>query len=167
MGISALTSVFAAQLAPDLKARGYKKSGPTWRRRKDDAIQVLNLQKSQWGDSFYVNVGLYLTALGEEEQPTEYRCHVRCRAERLVPREHFAELRGLLDFTTDLSESDRYTKIRALIEHYLLAWLDANSTEVALRSTLKDQTEGFFVHARVWEHLGLGTPAKVRGELGL
>lgn len=165
MGLSALTSAFATQLAPDLKMRGYKKSGPTWRRKKDDTIQVLNLQKSQWGDSFYVNIGLYLIALGEEEQPTEYRCHVRCRAERLMPEEHF-EFRGLLDFTTALADSDRYTRIRALIAQYPLAWLDANSTEAALRSTLKDRTKGFFVHVRVWERLGLGTPAKVRGQLG-
>ena|SRR5687768_5205063 len=166
MGLSALTAAFAAQLAPDLKVRGYKKSGPTWRRAKDDTLQVLNLQKSDFGDSFYLNVGLYLTALGDERRPTEYRCHVRCRAERLMPREEIAEMRGLLDFTTDVPSERRYQELRELISAFPLAWLDANTTEAALRDTLTGHTKGFTIHVRVWEHLGLGVPDKIRGKLG-
>jgi hypothetical protein len=38
------------------------------------------VQISRWGDrSYYVNIGVYFKALGEELAPVEYRCHVRQR----------------------------------------------------------------------------------------
>jgi len=79
---SALTAEFARHLAPELKERGFRKTGPSWHRVRDRMIQVFNVQKSQWGALIYLNVGIYLTDLGSETRPSEYRCHVRCRAER-------------------------------------------------------------------------------------
>jgi hypothetical protein len=66
-------------LAPLLKSAGFKKKATTWRRQHADGIHVVNVQGSQWGPEYYLNLGFYISALGSEPEPTEYRCHVRTR----------------------------------------------------------------------------------------
>lgn len=71
---------FKQAVHPLLKAHGFKKSGVTWRREQGESIAVFNVQKSGWGGgTYYVNIGTYFHALGDELSPTEYRCHVRVR----------------------------------------------------------------------------------------
>jgi hypothetical protein len=71
---------FAEALAPLLKDLGFKKQRFNWRKDLDESIAVLNVQISSWGDrSYYVNVGIYLKALGEEVSPPHNRCHVQGR----------------------------------------------------------------------------------------
>lgn len=62
-----------------LKPLGFKKHGRTWHRVTPDAIHTINVQRSQWGSEYYLNVGTYLRALGKEMTPPEFRCHVRSR----------------------------------------------------------------------------------------
>lgn len=65
-----------------LKARGFKKSGATWRLQQAGSIAVLNAQKSPWGGgTFYLNLGVYFPELGSEPAPTENKCHVQARLE--------------------------------------------------------------------------------------
>lgn len=68
-------------LKPLLKDNGFKKSATTWHKITDDIIFVLNLQGSQWGPEYYINLGVYLKALGSELKPKEYSCHIRRRIE--------------------------------------------------------------------------------------
>lgn len=116
MARSPLTTEFADQLAPDMKSRGFRKSGATWHRDQGRIIQVLNIQKSQWSDRFYINVGVYLKDLGTEARPTEYRCHVRCRAEQLVASSELPELHLLLNFAESVPSVERYARLRAFVE---------------------------------------------------
>lgn len=56
---------FAKGLAPLLKQEGFTKQRLNWRKDLGATIAVLNVQVSAWGDrSYYVNVGIYLKALG-------------------------------------------------------------------------------------------------------
>jgi hypothetical protein len=64
---------------PVFKVHGFKKSNLTWHKETSETILVFNIQKSQWGPEFYINVGIYLKALGSENKPPEYRCHVQSR----------------------------------------------------------------------------------------
>lgn len=95
-------------LAARLKPIGFKRRGATWHRATDETIQVVNVQGSQWGPEYYLNIGTYLRALGAEATPPESRCHVRARIEspdqdvdRLVHAcsawfERFGTVHGLL-----------------------------------------------------------------------
>jgi hypothetical protein len=56
-------------IAPPLKALGFKKRARTWWRHRDATIQVLNLQKSSFGERLYVKLGVYVKALGAEGFP--------------------------------------------------------------------------------------------------
>lgn len=113
-------------LAPVLKARGFAKSGATWRKRNDETIGDLNLQGSAWGPLFYVNLGIFFRALGDRDRPSECHCHIRTRLGERVPDR--GRLNALLDFETAFDEDARIQEIVALVVECGLPWLDALST---------------------------------------
>ncbi|MBK9409254.1 MAG: DUF4304 domain-containing protein [Gemmatimonadetes bacterium] len=50
-------------LTPALKAAGFQEGREQlWRRTNATTVGVLSLQGSQWGPSFYVNLGVYFRA---------------------------------------------------------------------------------------------------------
>ncbi len=71
---------FIKEASSLLKQHGFKKSNATWRKDQGESIAVFNVQKSQWGGGvYYLNLGAYFHAFGNEKSPTENRCHVRVR----------------------------------------------------------------------------------------
>jgi hypothetical protein len=65
---------------PVFKQCRFKKMRTNWRKTTDDLIFVLNIQGSQWcKEDYYINVGVYIRALGAEQNPPEYSCHIRSR----------------------------------------------------------------------------------------
>ncbi|MBZ0112958.1 MAG: DUF4304 domain-containing protein [Thermoanaerobaculia bacterium] len=72
---------------PVLRKAGFKGSGVTLRRVVSPVIHVFNVQGSQWGGGFYLNLGVHLEGLptisGQPTngKPTEYDCLVRRRLE--------------------------------------------------------------------------------------
>lgn len=121
MAISSLTAAFASWLAPTFKRHGFKKSAATWRRTSEDTIQVFNIQKSQWGDQFYLNLGIYLRASGTTESPLEFHCQVRTRIESLVePSERINEL---LDFKSSIPHAQRQAELVQVVESVAVPWL--------------------------------------------
>ena len=114
-------------IAPPLKALGFKKRARTWWRHRDETIQVLNLQKSSFGERLYVNLGVYVKALETEEFPPEQRCHVQVRLERVVPEE-----RSLSVASADSITDPKPELISAVLEDGL-GWLDQVATYRGLR----------------------------------
>lgn len=66
-------------VTPLLKSVGFKKSRTTWYRSSSEGVCVFNIQASQFGSEYYLNVGFYISALGSIEKPPEYKCHIRER----------------------------------------------------------------------------------------
>jgi hypothetical protein len=127
-------------LAPALKAAGYRKRALTWHRQSKDTISVFNLQKSQWGDQFYINCAIYLKALGTEETPPEYRCPVRARMDDLVPDRH--RLIALLDFDYQMDGAARREEIVGFVVSCALPWLEKYSDIDQLRSLVNTSSDG-------------------------
>ena len=106
-------------IPPLLKPLGFKKRAGTWHRATADAIHVVNVQGSQWGPEYYVNVGTYLRALGTEISPPVFRCHVQSRIE---PPDRPAR-----DLVRECQEwFEQYGEVSMLIAH-----CQANSLPVA------------------------------------
>jgi hypothetical protein len=79
---------FAEKLGAELKVHGFKKQRLNWHIDLPGSIAVLNVQVSPWGDgSYYINVGIYLKAIGDESNPPHNRCHVQQRLELSSPAE--------------------------------------------------------------------------------
>ena len=71
------------QIATTLKAHGFSKRRNTWIREQIDLTQVLELQLSDscpYG--FYINMGIYIKAVGDLKRPPESKCHIRRRPPR-------------------------------------------------------------------------------------
>lgn len=76
---------FKKSFGNTLSSHQFQKKGQSWYLRGTDCIVVLNLQKADFSDMYYVNFGVWLNVLGEEKWPQENHCHVRSRLERLFP----------------------------------------------------------------------------------
>lgn len=66
-------------VSPLLKSAGFKKSKTTWHKVLSEGVWVFNIQASQFGPEYYLNVGFYIFAIGSIEKPPEHKCHVRER----------------------------------------------------------------------------------------
>jgi hypothetical protein len=121
-------------LAPSFKECGFLKRGSTWRRASPHAIVVFNIQGSQWGRQFYLNLGAYFRHLGPELAPPEYRCHVRVRLSTLVPDPGL--LGKLLNFDEGIPAADRSAQLVAAVSEFAMPWLHAMSACDTARSYL-------------------------------
>ncbi len=116
-----------SRIAPTLKALGFKKKSRTWWRHRDQTIQVLNLQKSSFGERLYVNLGVYVKALGTEDFPPEQRCHVQARLDQVALPE-----RTLIVASADSIGDPTPELISAVLDDGI-GWLDKVATYDGLR----------------------------------
>jgi hypothetical protein len=75
MNTKGLEEVFESVLAP----AGFRRRKDTWYKTNEDTITLVNLQKSQYGGQYYVNLAVYLRDLGKATSPSEYQSHIRVR----------------------------------------------------------------------------------------
>lgn len=127
------------------KAAGFTKKSGTWCRRQSETIAVLELQKSQCGAQYYVNVALWLLALGEANCPKEHTCHLRSRLDELLP-EHEDQLKIVLNLDNRiLTEEARRAKFESILNGQLLALIDRSTTLDGVRELLSDSHLGLFL----------------------
>ena len=150
MAVSEVNKRFQLAFIDELKARGFRKAGPTWRKPAGDAITVFNLQGSQFGPSVYVNLGVYFRPLGELERPNEYQCHLRARLSILVP--DAVRLRDLLDLERPIPDDVRFAELRQLVADYALPWLERTATREGAREWVAAGPNAF-VHREARQYL--------------
>lgn len=116
------------------KSAGFTKKSGIWCRRQRETIAVLELQKSQYGSQYYVNVALWLLELGEASCPKEQACHLRSRLTQLLP-DPDDQLKVVLDLDDlTLAENDRRATFEALLNDQLLPLIDRCSTLDGVRA---------------------------------
>src|SRR5258708_22479975 len=99
-----------------------KKAG-TWYRSTDEVIQAVNLQKSQYGPSYYVNAGWSLRSLGDVKFPKDHQWHVSIRLESLAA-ERADEVVELMDLKSGIPEGERSQRLQELFASELRPVLD-------------------------------------------
>lgn len=141
-----------AWFAPVFKAAGFKKIAATWHRKAGSFIQVFNIQGSQWSRDFYFNLGIYITALGDLDRPSEPHCHVRERLDSIVSnRERFLRLS---DFEQELPVEQRRSEFQAIISAYAIPWLERMSSADQLRYyVLNEKKHGLPIATATYEYL--------------
>ena len=128
-----LTETFDAVLKP----AGFKRKSDTWYSSRHDTVLILNLQKSTFGQQYYVNLGVWLKALGENETPKENHCHVRCRWKATMPDVDAAELERLLDLADgSMSAAERVSRISELLNGHVLPFFAQVASLDGLRTAL-------------------------------
>lgn len=151
-------------IAPTLKMHGFKKKDSTWHRTKEGFIQTFNVQGSQWSKSFYLNLGLYVTALGDETTPPEYRCHIRNRVDDVASDR--LRCNQLLDLENSIPAEVRFKELNEIIESSAIPWLEEFSNDGRVIDWISgEQSHGLPVLKTVFEHYGVPQKTK-RAESG-
>lgn len=131
--MSEANAIQAALAGFALSAGAVKRSG-AWYRRGDDVVTVLELQKSQYGPKYYLNIGLWLLSLGDVPYPKPVQCHAQTRLEVQVPQVLRPELEKLMDLEAPIDDEDRRSQLQMLFSEHLSPILDVSRRVATLRS---------------------------------
>lgn len=89
---------------------GFTKQSGAWYLRQTETIAVIDLQKSDFGLRYYINVALWLLPLGDARYPKEWKCHIRTRVDALFP-EHEETLKLALDLDSPMTDAERVSEL--------------------------------------------------------
>ncbi len=134
-------------LSEPLKKAGFKKRSDSWYWSNDEVVLLINLQKSQYGDQYYVNGGVALKLLGAVEFPKEHHCHIRFRLTGVVSEEEKKEIVSVFDLENEsLSNQHRKEEASRLIKDIALPILQGCLSKSGIVETVKS---GRFANAMV------------------
>jgi hypothetical protein len=111
------------------KANDFRRKGTTLYRDQDETVAVVNLQGSQYGGRYYLNVALWLKALGDEPFPKENHCQLRTRIADLRPAPDDDERNEpFLDLKSGLSDDERGRQFLEVLDTVVAPALSGTST---------------------------------------
>jgi len=148
----------AAALTPVMKAAGFRKRGMHWWIESKETFGFLNVQMSQFGPSFYLNLGVFLKGLKEDPPLNAHKCQVRYRVENLMPDR--AAAHALFDFDRGGFEDDeRLELVAAAVRDYALPFLHQCATLDGVRTAIRSKPEiGNYTSFDGMVFLGLKSP---------
>lgn len=129
MNTKELEEVLDSVLAP----AGLRRRKDTWYRTNEDTITLINLQKSQWGGQYYVNLAVYLRDLGKVSSPTEHQAHIRVRLTSIAGRDTSAIEEALDLERASVSTEQRKAVLSRALALIALPFLAERSTLPRLR----------------------------------
>lgn len=139
-------------ITAELRPLGFIRKGSTWRLRKKDVIAVLNLQKSNYDYTYYLNVGFWLQQFEEMKDPRPELCHVCTRAECLCP-ERSAYIDNLfMNFESCDDANDRVADIRRCL-HESIAPILVECTTIPKLIQLVAHNRDLLVRRDAWNVL--------------
>jgi Domain of unknown function (DUF4304) len=124
---------FKRAIAVPLERAGFVKKGQSWYLNGKDTIIVVNLQKCDWDELYFINIGIWLKAFGEESFPQDNKCHLSYRAESLFPNQ-----RELILLGSNLVKSDiqMLAALSEFISNQLVPFLQECTDESKLRDLM-------------------------------
>lgn len=105
-----------------LRDDGWRKSGPSWYKDGIDTLLVVNLQKSNHSNRYYLNLGVFVAPL-PTARPREELAPIHLRVERLPGSERF-DPRHLLDLDSPSVGVDRVIRIKRMMGELVLPALN-------------------------------------------
>lgn len=122
------------------KPVGFAKKGASWYADRAESILVINPQKSQYSERYYLNLGIYFKELGTERAPKEVeKFHLQARISD-VTAEDEKIIDKIFDFEEPMTSSERTKEIITLLREAGLPFLEAcSSMEGARAAYAKDQ----------------------------
>ena len=146
---SAIGKVLTAELA----SADFTRRGSTWRLIGDEVVAVVNLQKSRYSQTYFLNIGFWIRELGENTQPQEHKCHVRSRAGSLWASRSPSP-NELLSEDSSISDEDRIEAFRVLVREELLPLMIKGLTKDGLSELVSDNMD-FLILRVAWPVLGI------------
>ena len=113
---------------------GFKRKGNNWVCNHNEISKIINLQKSNYGNLFYINYGYNIKNL---ELTT--RVHVDNRLASSLKEEQ-KKITDLLDLENDITDNKRISDLRYIIENIIVSELTLIYTEKDLLNYLKNRS---------------------------
>ncbi|QSB26288.1 DUF4304 domain-containing protein [Flavobacterium sp. CLA17] len=128
---------------------GFKKKSDYWVLNQDIIIKIINLQKSQFNNSFYINYGYVLKSI-----PLTGMMHIynRLTSSNIEERNWILEL---LNLENDISINERTTELKKILLEIIISSMQIINTEQDLINELKKRPHLNDVPLNVKEHLNL------------
>lgn len=144
-----------AKIISSTLGKSFIKKSSTWRLHREDIITVVNMQRSNFSNSYYINMGFFFKKIEPlNENPFDYQCHLRARIEAFLST---GELdRRALDFEdTTIDDMDRYTAIENAVKKMANVIGEVNSDDDVLRLVKETNLFKNMIPLQVKAYLGL------------
>lgn len=138
------------------KAAGFSKKGASWYAERNESLLVIAPQKSQYGQKFFLNLGVFFREFGPNQWPKSHECHLQARLEDVVSVVNDRSIIDVvLDFeSADISDEDRAEKITDFLACYAIPFLENCSTFAGVREAEKNGAlKSIPILRRLREHL--------------
>ena len=111
---------------------GFKKKGNYWIKTQAIITKMIYLQKSQFGNSFYINYGYILNAI----PLGDLRMHVFGGFGSIVPNEN-ARIKELLNLENNITDEVRISELNSFISALIIKRFEKVNSEVDILNELK------------------------------
>jgi hypothetical protein len=154
MDKKSLESVFGAHLI----AQGFKRKASTWYRQAEGALHVIDLQKSNYGMQFYVNLCCVPLGMEIEGMPTpkEHKCPIRVRLTSMAPGQK-PLIEKAFDLEADsLSEDERTKAITKVVCEVILPFMSQLKDASSIREIIRGgELKTAWVNLAAQRYLGI------------
>jgi hypothetical protein len=141
------------QFSDKLKTANFKLKSNAWYKENKENIIVVELQKSNYSESYFLNIAVWLKALGEDQFPKERYCHIRMRADSYFT-DSGAEIDDTLDFSETELDAEKSASIDRLLLEKVLPLSDKLSSIEGLKVLYRNgEFENVFLHKNARELL--------------
>jgi hypothetical protein len=116
------------------RALGFHRKGCSWFRTLGEVTQVINLQRSRWGEQYYINLGVLIRAIDDRPFPRPSECHVIARLSSLAATGQPS------DFVVDLEEEGAVQKWACILQQFdgtVASFFAANSSAAGIRRFIR------------------------------
>ena len=141
------------QFSDKLKKANFKLKSNAWYKETEENIIVVELQKSNYSESYFLNIAVWLKALGEHQFPKERFCHIRMRADSYFI-DYGAEIAEALDFSETELDVKKIVSIDWLLQEKILPLSEKLSSIGGLKLLYRNgEFDNVFIHKNARELL--------------
>lgn len=146
MGKRELVNIISEMLLPI----GFKRKGNYWVVNGDAITKIVNLQKSSYSDSYYINYGYIINSI----PLGKLMMHVYNRVTSLEIEER-KKIESLLDLESVVSDNQRAAGLREMLQVQLVERIESVNSEDDLLRVLKKRSHLNDITLAVKQHFNL------------
>ncbi len=131
-------TIFKKIINDEMCRAGYTRKGTNWYRDWPTVISLLNLQKSNYDDLWFINIAFWLKGVGQPKvPPPEHLCHVRIRATSAFPNVR-SQLEQSCTLNTMISDERRKAILVKIFEETILPFMTKAGCQDGLLNMIKE-----------------------------
>lgn len=136
------TKEIVEAIKPILKSYSFTKKGLNWIFENEKIVKIFNIQKSQWGNQIFLNIGIIIKSLENEISHVITKCHIQSRLDDLLENKY-------LDFENKIHISKRINVLNELLISNPYNFFTMDESKTSLNNFIKkNKTSLVFENAK-------------------